>query len=144
MKNRPKSVPIIAWYLIIMAFITLLGFVLASLNPKYPEIIRKSLIPVSELYVMLFAGIFIPVISGVGLLKGRGWSRFLILTWDMAMIIITLTTSPIKINITYNPNLIELVLISFFLFRPKANEYFKNEKDKMLEKDIKKASTVFK
>jgi hypothetical protein len=57
------------------------------------------------------------------MLKGQNWARFLYVGWGIAGFLIGITTSPVKAALI--PGVVFFLLIVFFLFRPKANEFFR-------------------
>ena len=59
------------------------------------------------------------------MLKGRNWARFLYIIWSIIGFIIGLTTSPIKAGVI--PGIIIFIVVAYFLFNAKANEYFRAE-----------------
>ena len=71
---------------------------------------------------MLYTGLLVTIISGVAMLKGLNWGRLLYVIWSAVGFVISTITSPIKIAII--PGFLLYLVIVFFLFRPKANQFF--------------------
>lgn len=122
MKKRPTSISVIAWFLIVSGGISAITCTMALNNPMVKEIMSRSLLPLSVQYVMMFTGLVITVICGISILKGQNWSRYLYAIWSIIGYVIGLTTSPMKAALI--PGVILFLVITFVLFRPKANVYF--------------------
>jgi hypothetical protein len=122
MMKRPTSVSVIAWILIVMSGISLLTSTVSLNNPMARELMAKSLLPVPLQFVMLYVGLLITIVSGIAMLKGQNWARFLYVGWSAIGFVIGILTSPMKAAMI--PGLVVFAVLTFFLFRPKPNEYF--------------------
>jgi hypothetical protein len=71
---------------------------------------------------MMFIGLVVMVMSGVGMLKGQGWARLLYVVWGVIGMLIGFATSPIKAALI--PGLVFFGIVIFFLYRPASNRYF--------------------
>ena len=120
--KRPTSVSVIAWILIVMAGISLISSTISLNNPTVKELMAKSPLPIPLQYVMFYLGLLISIVAGIAMLKGRNWARFLYVIWSIIGFTIGLVTSPMKAALI--PGIVVFAVITFFLFRPKANEYF--------------------
>ena len=125
MKRRPTSITIIAWLLITSGAISVVPTVVAMNNSAPVELMPQNHLPVPILHVMSFAQIAVVTISGIAMLNGRNWSRFLYVIWSIFEFIVVIATSPMKMMMV--PGLVFFILIAFFLFRPAATEYFLSE-----------------
>jgi hypothetical protein len=123
MNKRPTSVSVIAWILIVMGCISIIMTISMTNNPTAVELMKKNPLPIPLQYAINFLGLGIMIASGAAMLKGLNWGRLLYITWTLIAIIIGLFTSPMKAMLL--PSLVFLVIVIFFLFRPKANEFFK-------------------
>ena len=122
MKNRPTSVTVIAWVLIVMGGISLISTTVMINNPMAHDLMSKSPIPIPVQYAMSYIGSLIMIVSGIAMLGGRNWARFLYVVWSAIGFAIGITTSPMKVALI--PGFVVFVVIAFFLFRPKATQYF--------------------
>lgn len=122
MKKRPTSITVIAWILIVSGVLTAISSTISLNNPMVKEILSRSLLPLQVQYVMMYVGMIITVISGISILKGQNWSRYLYVIWSIIGFAIGITTSPMKVAMI--PGIAVFLVFAFFLFRPKANEYF--------------------
>jgi len=71
---------------------------------------------------MLYVDLLVLIISGVAMLKGLNWGRLLYVVWTAAEFVINVVTSPMKIAMI--PGFLLYLVVVFFLFRPKANQFF--------------------
>ena len=122
MTTRPKSVTIISWILLVMGVISILSTSLTYDNPQVLEIMRLSVIPITLQYIITALGLSITIISAIGMLKNKNWARFLYVGWSVIGFIIALLTSPMTAMLI--PGVIVFMIITFFLFSTKANNYF--------------------
>jgi cytochrome b561 len=106
-----------------MGAISLVTSIVSFNNPIVKEIMSKNRIPINIQYVMMYAGLLVMLVSGVAMLKGQNWARLLYICWSIIGFIIGIATSPMKAAMI--PGIIVFLVIVFFLFRPKANEFFK-------------------
>src|SRR5207245_383593 len=91
-------------------------------SPAARDLISKSPIPVPVQYAMIYVALLIMLVSGVAMLKGQNWGRWLYVIGTAAGFLIGIITSPLKEAMI--PGFVVFVVVSFFLFRPKANQYF--------------------
>jgi hypothetical protein len=91
-------------------------------NPMVQELMGKNPIPIPVQWVMAFTGLAVSMISGGFMLQGKSWARLLYVIWSVCGLLISLATSPAKLTLI--PGLLLYGVIVFFLFRPKANEFF--------------------
>ncbi|MFT3870036.1 MAG: hypothetical protein QM715_16435 [Nibricoccus sp.] len=122
MKPRPTSVSIIAWILIVIGGLSFITSTLTINNPMVRDLMSKSPIPVPIQFVMMYVGLGVSILSGVFMLKAKAWARMLYIGWSLIGFTISFSTSPMKAAII--PGFIVFLIIAFFLFRPKANEFF--------------------
>jgi len=132
--KRPTSVSVIAWYLIVTSGITLVTFAMSFNNPMVRELMAKSPIPIPLQLAMGYVGLLITIVSGIALLKRQNWARFLYVGWSVIGFMIGILTSPMKAAMI--PGFVVLAVITFFLFRPKANEYFSTRETKNSAKGV--------
>lgn len=133
MKTRPLSISIISWFLIVTSAIALISTAVSYNNPEVIKIMELSAIPITLQFILAFVGLTITISSGVLMLKGNNIGRLLYSGWIAISFVITLITSPITYMIL--PGLIVSLIIIFFLFRPKASEYFSKAEQEELTND---------
>jgi hypothetical protein len=109
--KRPTSVTIIAWLLIVVGGVFLID------NWDVLKVKETLLHFMWTFFRMLF-----PLISGIGMLKRQNWARFLYLIWWIFLFVIYIVRNPMTTGLIGGTALFLITI--FFLFRPKANDYF--------------------
>ena len=122
MTIRPTSVTVISWILIVMGGISLITCTLMLNNPMAKELMARNPLPLSVQYAMMYVGLLVMITSGLAMLKGQNWARLLYVVWSALGFLIGVATSPMKTAMI--PGLVVYLVFVFFLFRPKANQYF--------------------
>ena len=126
MNVRPTSVTVVAWLLIVANVFVLFCEVLWLNDPQMRALMaNRSLLPVPVSYFMTFGGLSLMIASGIGMLRGHNWARFLYVIWyviSFLISVITVTTSMITLRMI--PGYVVFLCFVFFLFRPKANQFF--------------------
>lgn len=126
MNKRPTSISVIAWILIVMAGVSLISTSAMINNPVAEELMAKSSVPVTVQYVLSYIALAITFVSGIAMLKGLNWSRYLYVIWSFIGFTFSLATSPMKVALI--PGFVIFLVIAFFLFSAKANAFFKSVK----------------
>ena len=119
----PKSVTVISWFSIISGIGILVSLFFSFINPMIKDTLSKNLIPISVQYLISCAGVGITMVSGIMMLKGKNWARLLYVSWYIFSVGMSFLIAPNKVMLL--PSAVVAVVISFFLFRPNVNEYFK-------------------
>jgi len=122
MGKRPTSVTVVAWILIVSGGISLITTTAMINNPTALDLMSKSPLPIPVQYAISYIGMFVMVVSGIVMLKGHNWGRFLYVVWTVIGFLIGIVTSPMRAAMI--PGLVIFLIFAFFLFRPNANEYF--------------------
>jgi preprotein translocase subunit YajC len=128
MNKRPTSLTVIAWLLIVAGVISFINiFVVWSQQSAQVKEMMKSSPMLFHLKFMLsnYIAILVLWISGIGILKRYNWARFLYAIYGIISLIrsiIYFTSKPLTLKII--PIVIIFLIVVFFLFRPKANNYF--------------------
>lgn len=122
MDKRPKSVTFISWFYIVAGAFSLLTSVTSMNNPLVLELMAKSPIPISAQFAMMYVGLAVSITSGIFMLRGANWARFLYIIWGAISFLIGLATSPAKLMLV--PGIIVYGIVVFFLLRPNTNAFF--------------------
>lgn len=122
MKSRPVSVTVVAWIIIATNGLSLVTVTLGLNNPTAIELMNRSPLPVPVQLGIAYFSLLALLVCGVAMLKGRKWARSLYVIISIAGVLIGIATSPVKLLLI--PGFIIFVIFVFFLFRPKANEFF--------------------
>ncbi len=121
--KRPTSITVISWLLIVGGGISLTSNTLTLNNPMVQDLMSKNPMPISMQYTMLYVGLLITIVCGIAMLKRQNWARLLYVGWGIFGSLVGVATSPMKLMMI--PGIIGFLIFVFFLFRPKANKYFK-------------------
>jgi hypothetical protein len=120
--QRPTSLTVIGWVLIVFGAFGLLGTMMLPANPVAAELMKQSPLPMSAHVAIGAIGALISIACGVGVLKGLGWSRLLYTAWVLISVVIALVSMPFS-SLMVVGWLLQAVII-FFLFRPEAGAWF--------------------
>ncbi len=130
MKGRPISITIISWFLIITSLMSVVSTILTYNNPQVHKIMELSSIPIIAQYIFMILGIAITLFCGFLLLKAKNVGRVLYVGWGIASLVIGLIISPAKAMLI--PGVVFFVIITIFLYRPNANEYFSSNQRELM------------
>jgi hypothetical protein len=122
MANRPAFIKFTAYFLFATAGIDLTNIANILNNPMTRELIANSSLALFVMNVMYFLSPLVSIVSGIAILKGRSWARFLYVGYTGIGFVFRVIVS--IIDMIWIPRIVVFVVIIFFLFRPKANEYF--------------------
>ena len=119
--QRPTSLTVVGWVLIIFGAFGLLATAMMPKNPAVTELLADSPLPLSAHLAIGAVGALVSMICGYGILKGLGWSRMLYVGWTVISIAIALFSMPFT-TLAAVGWAIQAVII-FLLFRPAANAW---------------------
>lgn len=122
MKARPTSVTILSWFLIITACFSVFSTMRTLDSSLAQELLKKSSLPIPVQYGMAATHVMVLTICGSWTLFGRRWARTTYLSWSAVSLIVGFATSPFKAIMI--PGTVFFVVVTFLLFRPKANAFF--------------------
>ena len=122
MEKRPLSMTIIAWLLIVLTALNLVGLVMLRSNPAMIKAAEQMHTSVLFLQVWGVIGAVVTLACAYGILKGLPWSRVLYVVWGIIGIVVGFYTTPQKASLLIS--LVVLVVVSIFLFGEKANVWF--------------------
>jgi hypothetical protein len=110
MKRRPPPIALLSWLLILSG---LLGLVYHAkdVNPQQP--FQNDTVWVELVRVLA-------IISGVFMLRGCNWARWLAIMWIAFHVVISVVHSWQQVVM----HAIVFAVFALFLFRPSANSYF--------------------
>lgn len=120
--QRPTSLTIIGWYLIVMAVLGALGLLLMRNNEMVVATMQQSSVSPSVQLAFGAVGCLVSAACGYGILKGLGWSRLAYVGWIVISIVFSLASAPFSSLMVVG--WVIQALIIFFLFRPAANAWF--------------------
>ena len=116
MNKRPRSITVISWIFIALGSI---GF-LASLLPYVDADSAQRLAYLKGHWVVHVARI-IGFVSGLFMLYGFNWARWLLVIWIVFHLIISALHSPWVLLM----HILIFAVVLYFIFRPQASTYFR-------------------
>ena len=122
MQKRPLSLTIIAWVLIVLSALALLGAFTMGSNPAMTKALSQMNMSLAMYQAWVVLGVIINLVVAYGILKGLPWSRVLYVVWGIIGLVVGFFITPQKALLVVS--LIVLVVISIFLFSEKANDWF--------------------
>ena len=115
MKERPLSITIISWLFVIFGSIALLSGLLPIGGATTDQLVAEL-----KSHWMVHLSRFASIVSGLFMLRGFNWARWLLVAWIAFHIVISALHSVAQLLI----HVAIFSVILFFLFRPKASAYF--------------------
>jgi hypothetical protein len=122
MTKRPVSLTIIAWLLIILSVLALVGTFAMQSNPQMVKMQQQMHTPVLFQQSWTVLGVIVNLAVAYGILKGQPWSRVLYVVWGIIGLVVGFMILPQKGYVVFS--LVILVVFSIFLFGEKANDWF--------------------
>lgn len=122
MEKRPLSLTIIAWVLVVLSLLALVGAFTMQSNPAMVKAIEQMHLSIAFEQAWTVVGVIINLIVAYGIFKGQPWSRVLYVVWGIIGLVVGFFISPMKAALVIS--LIVLVVISAFLFGEKGNDWF--------------------
>ena len=121
-QKRPISLTIIAWVLIVLSLLALVGAFTMKSNAAMMKMMEQVPISVAAYQGWVVLGVIIDLICAYGIFKGQPWSRVLYVVWGIIGLVAGFFISPQKAYLVFG--LIILIVISIFLYSEKANDWF--------------------
>jgi hypothetical protein len=122
MQQRPLSLTIIGWLLVVLSLFNLVGIAMMSSNPIMMKAAEQMHLSIAFLQIWSIIGTIVTLACAYGILKGLPWSRVLYVVWGVIGLVVSGYTSPMKATVVLG--LVILVVISAFLFTNAANDWF--------------------
>lgn len=122
MAERPVSVTIVAWIVIVSSAWAVVSVPLMSDNPMLEEVYAASPIGKTGQIAWSLLSSLLTLGFGVAILKGRDWGRVGYAAFSLLGLVIGAFFVPSTIFLV--PGALFLLVELFFLFRPAANRFF--------------------
>jgi hypothetical protein len=122
MQKRPLSLTIIAWVLIVLAVLALIGTFTMQSNPAMVKAVQQMHMSLAVEQAWTVVGVIVNFIVAYGIFKAQPWSRVLYVLWGIIGLVVGFFISPQKAYLVVS--LVVLVVISIFLYGEKANDWF--------------------
>jgi hypothetical protein len=115
MKVRPLSITLISWLFMIFGSIALVSGLLPLTGANTAQLIAEF-----KQHWMVHLSHLAAIVSGLFMLRGHNWARWLLVVWIVAHIVISALHSWSQLIV----HVVIFSVILFFLFRRNASEYF--------------------
>jgi hypothetical protein len=115
MDKRPRSITIISWIFIVFGSIGFLASLLPYLDPASAH--RLAYI---KAHWMVHVARIVGFVSGLFMLYGFNWARWLLVVWIVFHLILSALHSPLLLLM----HTLIFAVILYFIFRPQASAYF--------------------
>jgi tetrahydromethanopterin S-methyltransferase subunit C len=122
MEQRPMSLTIIAWVLIALTALGLVGAFTMGSNPAMTKALEQMHMSLAMYQAWVVINSAVTLVCAYGFLKGYPWSRVLYVVWGVIGLVVGYSISPMKAAVLIS--LVVLVVVAFFLFRENANDWF--------------------
>lgn len=120
MIKRPRSITVISWLFIAFGCVSLLASLLPLVNTSAAQLIAEL-----KTQWMIHVVRLLAVVSGVFMLYGYNWARWLLVVWLAYHVILSALHSPFELVV--HSLLIAVAL--YFLFRPTSSAYFRAKRE---------------
>lgn len=122
MPKRPVSITVIAWIIIVINVLSLVGAGLSLSDPAAQEMMAQSSIPVPAQYALLFVGLALSIACAAFMLRAANWARWTYIGWSTFSMLVAIATSTDRSWLL--PGIIIYAIFIFILVRPAATAYF--------------------
>lgn len=119
MNKRPRTITVISWIFIVFGSIALLTGLLPNANTTAAQRIAELK---GHWYVHVSR--MVMILSGVFMLYGFNWARWLIVAWLVFHVVIGVLHGSLQLLM----HSLLFVVVVYFLFRPPSAAYFRSAK----------------
>ena len=115
MKARPLSVTILGWLFLIFNSVALISGLLPFVGADAAQLLAEF-----KSHWMVHLVRLAGIVSGLFMLHGFNWARWLLVAWMIFHVVISALHSWFQLLV----HVLIFSVILFFLFRPRASEFF--------------------
>jgi len=126
LNQRPASVAISCWFLIIGSLVSLVSAWLGRNDPVMLAWMARSAIPVEVQSAILLGGLGLTLVAALAMLQRHRGARTVYLLWGVIDIALSLTTVPVKMGVL--PGALAFAVMCALLFSPRSNAWFSPRK----------------
>lgn len=128
--KRPTSITVIAWFLLISSGLSLVAVPYYMSNSELLDALKQTTsLPPMTLMIITLINTAATFAAGIGMLKGKGWSRALYVAVTVIGLVITGVTTQAPTSLL--PGVIISLIIIVLVFRPKASAFFRGGSDEV-------------
>jgi hypothetical protein len=121
-RQRPISVTIISWFLIVSSVIGLVSTFVVMKPSDYEATLAINLLPAAFLMAYQLVCVFVGLLSGVFMLKGAAWARWLYIGWGALGILVNFGN--FGFTLFAIPGLVVYTLLTAILLRKNSSDFF--------------------
>lgn len=121
MNKRPRSITVVSWIFIVLGAIGLVASLLPYFNATSAQRIAYS-----KAHWMVHIARIVAVVSGVFMLYGFNWARWLLVVWIVFHLILSILHSPLQLLV----HGLLFAVVLYFIFRSDATAYFRSPRAK--------------
>lgn len=121
MYQRPLSVSVVAWIILILSVLGIISFI--SMRQHIIENMQLTNVPIHIYYIGVITR-FIDLICALFMLRGANWSRLLYLAWGIVIFIYSIVVLQGVYLWQILFAVVFFVIFNIFLFSRSANAYF--------------------
>lgn len=124
-KNRPKSITIIAWYLIIVYAFALVSIPVVLFMPTVRDTLKATGTPIGLSLGFTILSSIVMIVSGISILKGMKLGKYVTLGYMPAAMLVGSLINGFQSSVIVG--IIIYIAIFYFLSRENAKMYFNHE-----------------
>ncbi len=140
MTNRPTSITVIGWVLIVLGVLSIAGEFARSIGLRSSQIMAHSQMPIPIQVALSLTGGLVNLMCGYSLLRAKNWARYVCVCWAAFQIVLGWVTSPIKLPMI--PSIFLFLLATYILFRPRYRTFFEGTGAKAITQPRKSARQI--
>lgn len=123
--NRPISISVIAWLLIVSSVVQFMLVDLARHNAEVESFFLPGTLSHTTPFLWVYSAFALTALCGALILNGLNWGRFVYVAQAAAWNAAVLAMMPFRL--IFIPGLLGFIAAVIVLFLPRANAYFKGE-----------------
>jgi hypothetical protein len=121
-RRRPTSITIISWILIVLSVAGLVGTFITMKSSDYDTTLAMGHLPVAFLNVYQLVCGAVGFLSGLFMLKGAAWARWLYVGWGAFGVLVNVGNFGFSLFVL--PGLVIYVLLTAILLRKNSSDFF--------------------
>ena len=122
MSQRPRSVTVISWLLIVVGAVGCLTFTVSLSILTSRQLLAHGPMPLSVSIADAYLAIVVGIVSGIFMLKAANWARRLYVIFTGVSVVVTAALFGVSLSLL--PGTLFYGIAVLLLSRPAVNEYF--------------------
>lgn len=127
---RPLPLSIISWLLVVMGAISLLTPIAMWTmrnEPGMKKAMEIAPLSLEATIALTVAAALVSIVSGIFLLRGAGWARWLYLAANIGFLFFSIATQGLSPSLI--PGALMIAIVALIVFLPASNRYFAGQGD---------------